>query len=125
VRGLKKRMDEGQNPFTVVCCDNIPSNGDVTRKVTIELASEMYPDSGLAEWIKTEGAFPNSMVDRITPALTDEMIDFVKTEYGIEDAAPVFCEPFCQWVMEDEFVNGERPAFEKCESVMIVDDVHS
>ncbi|KAG7360969.1 multiple polyol-specific dehydrogenase [Nitzschia inconspicua] len=124
VRGLKKRKEEGHAPFTIVCCDNIPSNGDVTKKVTVELASQMYPDSGLAEWIQSEGAFPNSMVDRITPALTDDMINFVKKEYGIEDAAPVFCEPFCQWVMEDEFVNGERPAFDKCESVMIVDDVH-
>jgi mannitol 2-dehydrogenase len=52
------------------------------------------------------------------------MINFVKEEYGIEDGAPVFCEPFTQWVMEDEFVNGERPAFEKCDTIMIVDDVH-
>jgi mannitol 2-dehydrogenase len=124
VRGLQKRMENGDKPFTVVCCDNIPSNGDVTRKVTTELAAKMYPDSGLAEWIDREGAFPNSMVDRITPALTDEMINFVKEEYGIEDGAPVFCEPFTQWVMEDEFVNGERPAFEKCDTIMIVDDVH-
>ena len=124
VRGLKKRMDNGDKPFTVVCCDNIPSNGDVTRKVTTELASQMYPDSGLAEWLEKEGAFPNSMVDRITPALTDEMIQFVKDEYGIEDSNPVFCEPFVQWVMEDNFVSGERPAFDKCETIMIVDDVH-
>ncbi|KAL3915146.1 MAG: hypothetical protein SGILL_005784 [Bacillariaceae sp.] len=124
VRGLKKRFDNGDKPFTVVCCDNIPSNGEVTRKVTTELASKMYPDSGLSEWLNKEGAFPNSMVDRITPGLTDEMIAFVKSEYGIEDKSPVFCEPFVQWVMEDNFVDGERPAFDKCETVMIVDDVH-
>jgi mannitol 2-dehydrogenase len=110
-------------PFTVMSCDNIPHNGEVTEKVVVELASKMYPNSGLDKWIKTNGAFPNSMVDRITPALTNEMIDFVKSEYGIDDASPVFCEPFTQWVMEDNFVNGERPSWEKCETVMFVEDV--
>jgi mannitol 2-dehydrogenase len=124
IRAFKKRREFGMAPFTVVCCDNIPGNGRVTRKIVTELAAQMFPNSGLAEWIDINGAFPNGMVDRITPAVTNDMIDFVRKEYGFEDASPVFCEPFRQWVLEDDFVNGERPAWEKCETVMFVDDVH-
>ena len=62
------------------------------------------------------------MVDRITPKTGTKEITFVQTTYGFKDNDPVFCEPFIQWVMEDNFVNGERPALEKV-GVQFVQDV--
>ena len=110
VAGLMRRRAAGLAPFAVMSCDNIPGNGHVTQNAVVGLAELVDP--ALARWIKTEVAFPNSMVDRITPATSDRERRMLKDEFGIEDASPVFCEEFRQWVMEDHFPAG-RPALER------------
>jgi len=119
LRGLKRRRRAGTAPFTVMSCDNIPHNGEVTARSLIGLAR--LADEGLADWIENSVAFPNGMVDRITPATTDRERQRLKDRFGIEDASPVFCEPFRQWVLEDRFAAG-RPALEAV-GVQFVDDV--
>jgi mannitol 2-dehydrogenase len=109
IAALAARRKAGQAAFTVMCCDNLPHNGHVTRNAVVGLAR--LSDPALAEWIAQSVAFPNSMVDRITPATGDAERALVRS-LGIEDDAPVTCEPFRQWVMEDNFPTG-RPAFEK------------
>jgi len=108
--GLKRRRAAGITPFTVMSCDNIPGNGHVCENAVAGLA-ELY-DAELAAWIRSSVAFPNSMVDRITPATTDRERKILNDEYGVEDNWPVFCEAFRQWVVEDKFPAG-RPALEK------------
>jgi len=49
------------------------------------------------------------MVDRITPATTDRDRDDLRERYGVEDGWPVVCEPFRQWVLQDDFGPGGRP----------------
>jgi mannitol 2-dehydrogenase len=100
-------------------CDNIPHNGLVTRNAVIGLAG--MNDQGLADWIGTKVAFPNGMVDRITPATTDAQRRQLASEFGVEDQWPVFCEEFKQWVLEDDFCAG-RPALEES-GVTFVPDV--
>ena len=78
-------------------------------------------DPALATWIDEHVSFPNCMVDRITPQTTPEDIAEVRSELGIEDAWPVVCEPFTQWVLEDAFPTG-RPPLEEV-GVQMVDDV--
>ena len=107
--GLKRRRAAGVAPFTVMSCDNIPGNGHVTENAVAGLAELADPD--LARWIRANVAFPNSMVDRITPATTDRERAFLRDTYGLEDNWPVFCERFRQWVVEDKFPAG-RPALE-------------
>jgi mannitol 2-dehydrogenase len=108
--GLKRRRASGVAPFTVMSCDNIPGNGHVTENAVAGLAE--LSDPGLAQWIRANVAFPNSMVDRITPATTDRERGILSESYGVEDSSPVFCEEFRQWVVEDKFPAG-RPALEK------------
>ena len=119
IQALIKRMQEGVNAFTVMSCDNVPHNGDVTKKAVLGLAKEI--DTSLAQWIESHVSFPNSMVDCIAPAVTNEQIKRIEDMFGIQDQAPVVCESFRQWVLEDNFVNG-RPALEKV-GVQFVDDV--
>jgi len=109
VAGLRQRQRAGIEAFTVMSCDNIPHNGQVTRNAVTGLAR--LSDPGLADWIEHNVAFPNGMVDRISPATSARERDLLATEFGIEDAAPVFCEDFKQWVLEDKFTAG-RPALE-------------
>ena len=47
--------------------------------------------------------FPNCMVDRITPVTTDDDRAELAERFGVEDGWPVVCEPFTQWVLEDDF----------------------
>jgi mannitol 2-dehydrogenase len=117
--GLRARRDVGEKPFTVMSCDNLPHNGSVTRATVTGVACEQDPD--LARWIEENVAFPNGMVDRITPATTNERREHLARHYGLDDARPVFCEPFRQWVLEDSFSAG-RPEFENV-GVQFVSDV--
>ncbi|WGW12814.1 mannitol dehydrogenase family protein [Saxibacter everestensis] len=116
---LARRRARGGAAFTVMSCDNIQGNGDVARKMLTAFAR--LKDPGLAAWIEQNLSFPNSMVDRITPVTTDDDRSSIADEFGVTDAWPVVCEPFEQWVLEDDFVNG-RPAYDQA-GVQLVDDV--
>lgn len=88
----------------------MPGNGHVTRAAFVGLAR--LSDPARADWIEENVAFPNGMVDRITPA-TGPRERAMAESFGLgDDPVPVTCEPFRQWVLEDKFPNG-RPAWEK------------
>lgn len=109
VAALRLRRDRRTAPFTVLSCDNLPENGHVAERSVTGLAR--LSDPAFADWIAANVAFPNSMVDCITPATTDRERALVAERFGLTDAVPVACEPFRQWVLEDRFPQG-RPAFE-------------
>ena len=113
IKALVARRGAGLLPFTILSCDNLPENGHVTEASVLGLAKLQDLQHGTTHsvWIKANVAFPNSMVDCITPATGPREIAFVQTHFGIADAAPVTCEPFRQWVLEDKFPQG-RPRFE-------------
>jgi mannitol 2-dehydrogenase len=117
--GLRRRRATGLPPFTVMSCDNIPGNGDVARRMFAAFADLKDPETG--SWLRSEVAFPNSMVDRITPVTTPQDIEQLRADYGIKDAIPVVSEPFTQWVLQDTFPLG-RPPWQDC-GVQLVDDV--
>ena len=117
--GLARRRQSGTPAFAVASCDNIQGNGHVARTALLGFAARKDPD--LAAWIAANVAFPNSMVDRITPVTTAETRAGVLAEYGIEDRWPIRAESFVQWVLEDAFPGG-RPPLELV-GVQMVDDV--
>jgi mannitol 2-dehydrogenase len=116
---LARRRDRGLPSPTIVSCDNIEGNGDVARQAFTAHAERTHP--GLAEWMAEHTRFPNSMVDRITPVTSPDVIEALATEFGVEDRWPVAAEPFTSWVLEDDFSDG-RPPFEDV-GVLLVDDV--
>ena len=116
--GLKRRRECGLGPFTVMSCDNLQGNGHVIRKVLLGLAE--LQDTALHRWIADNVAFPNSMVDRITPATTDADREQIQQVFGIDDAWPVVTEPFMQWVIEDTFCNA-RPPWEEAGAELVTD----
>ncbi|GAA0765689.1 mannitol dehydrogenase family protein [Brevundimonas olei] len=108
VAALRARRAAGLGPFTVISCDNLPHNGRRIRAGVLAMARAV--DSSLAEWIAAEGAFPQTMIDRIVPATTAEDVVRLTARLGVEDQGMVKAEPFTQWVIEDRFA-GERPDF--------------
>ncbi|ACM30050.1 mannitol dehydrogenase family protein [Rhizobium rhizogenes] len=107
--GLARRLSAGLPPFTVLCCDNLPSNGRIVRRLVIEMAATRDP--ALAEWVSETVSFPCSMVDRIVPAATAETRARAEKLLGVEDRLSIEAETFSQWVIEEDFVGG-RPAWE-------------
>jgi len=116
---LARRRDRGLGSPTIVSCDNIEGNGHVARHAFTTYAERVHP--GLGEWMEANTRFPNSMVDRITPVTTPDVIAVLADDFGVEDQWPVAAEPFTSWVLEDDFCDG-RPPLEKAD-VLLVDDV--
>ena len=119
VEALHRRRAAGTPPFTVMSCDNIEGNGHIARRVFTTFARLRDPE--LADWVEREVHFPSSMVDRITPATTPEVVTEITERFGVADGWPVAAEPFVQWVLEDDFPTG-RPPLEDA-GVQLVDDV--
>ncbi|PGH07074.1 mannitol 2-dehydrogenase [Helicocarpus griseus UAMH5409] len=118
---LARRYRQGLKPFTVMSCDNMQKNGSITRHM-LESFARLRNNTEIAQWIAEKGAFPNAMVDRITPQTSAGDRTTLADDFGIQDAWPVVTEPFMQWVLEDQFSDG-RPPFDKV-GVQVVNNVH-
>jgi len=113
-------MAAGAGPVTLLCCDNLRSNGHrLSTGLTAFLAAR--GEAGLLAWIRTNVTTPCAMVDRITPRPPADLATRVRDALGWDDAAPVMAEDFRQWVIEDDFAAG-RPALERV-GVQFVEDV--
>ncbi|HEE0142444.1 TPA: fructuronate reductase [Citrobacter youngae] len=119
VEALALRRQQGLKAFTVLSCDNVRENGHVAKTAVLGLAGERDPQ--LAEWIAEQATFPCTMVDRIVPAATEETLAQIAEQLGVDDPCAIACEPFRQWVIEDNFVNG-RPDWDRV-GVQFVADV--
>ncbi|AYY15053.1 mannitol dehydrogenase family protein [Actinobacteria bacterium YIM 96077] len=123
VRGLQRRRAGGGAPIAIISCDNLTSNGAMLRRLVLDFvdrlpATERGP---LGDWIATQVAFPNTMVDRIVPATSERDRAEVEELMGLRDEGVVVAEPFTQWVIEDAFT-GARPPWELAGAVL-TDDV--
>lgn len=117
--GLRRRRAAGLGPVTILSCDNLQHNGDTCKRCF--LAFFQAQDADLAQWVSENVTFPNSMVDRITPATTPSDVERINKALDSHDDAPVYCEDYIQWVVEDKFAAG-RPAWELA-GVEFTDDV--
>ena len=120
VAALKLRKEANLSAFTVMSCDNVQENGHVAKAAVLGFAKVL--DSEMATWIETNVTFPCTMVDRIVPAVTSEVLNEINSELGVDDPCAIACEPFRQWVIEDNFVNG-RPQWELVGAQLVADVV--
>jgi fructuronate reductase len=121
-RGIQQRSRTDGGPLTVVSCDNLPGNGELTGTLVRAFAAAL-PDAEsrpLLAWLDAYVTFPNTMVDRMVPATTAADLDAVEHELGLRDEAAVVAEPFMQWVIEDNFA-GNRPAWEEAGALFSTD----
>jgi fructuronate reductase len=118
--GLARRRENDGGPVTVLCCDNLPDNGKVVRGLVADFVDHSPGCDGLGDWIAANVTFPSTMVDRITPATTEEDLTRIGDALGARDEGAVVTEPFTQWVIEDDFAAG-RPAWERAGAIMTGD----
>ncbi|PVZ82726.1 fructuronate reductase [Serratia sp. S1B] len=120
VEALRQRREKGIAPFTVMSCDNVQENGHVARAAVLDFANLV--DADLAAWIESHVTFPCTMVDRIVPAATEETLKEIEALVGVADPCGIACEPFRQWVIEDNFVAG-RPDWNVAGAEFVTDVV--
>lgn len=118
IEALRRRREAGVPPFTVLTCDNLPSNGRTVKRVITRFAELVSPEFG--KFVADEVSCPSTMVDRIVPATSDEDRARIAGALGVTDAWPVVTEPFTQWVIEDRFPQG-RPAWEEAGAEFVAD----
>lgn len=109
----------GSHPITIISCDNITHNGDLTKKLLTQFIQKKQPE--LLEFLNEKISFPNSMVDRIVPGTETKHVELAQARLGITDLAPVPCEKFTMWALEDNFIAG-RPDWQ---DVIFTDEVEA
>ena len=119
VAGLLARREAGAGALTFLPGDNIPDNGHLVAGVLTSLAEAVDPT--LVDWMAENVGFATTMVDRITPSISEEARQALADDQGIEDPAAVATEPFTEWVIAGDFKAG-RPAWEDA-GVQFVDDI--
>lgn len=117
-QALKRRKINKAQGITIQSCDNIEKNGKTLEKMLLSYIQAAEPD--LITWIDDNVTFPDSMVDRITPATKQSDIELIKQKLGYSDSWPVVSEPFLQWIIEDKFASG-RPLWESAGAQFVKD----
>ncbi|MEG4211828.1 mannitol dehydrogenase family protein [Microcoleus sp. S13_B4] len=118
VEALRRRRDRNMTPFTTLSCDNLPRNGEILRKAVLAYADSIDPQ--LAEYIRDNATFPNTVVDRIVPQEQASDYNYPSRLLQVRDRAPIVTEPFWQFVVEDNFT-GDRPKWEDTGVIMTSD----
>ena len=85
---LSERFKANAPGIAIISCDNVPSNSQFLQGLVLEVIAAKG-DSKLLEWVASNIRFPNSMIDRIVPAMT---------------SAAITTEPFNQWVIEHDAI---------------------
>lgn len=98
VEGLRRRRRAGAGGLVALSCDNLSGNGARFRRAALQFA-EARGEAELARWIEGDVAFPDSMVDSITPATDDTLRAEAANRLGLTDAWPIQRERFAQWVV--------------------------
>ncbi len=112
--GLKNRKDK----LTILSCDNLRENGRKLERAVLQYLEKSGADTS---WSKNNVSFPNTMVDRIVPALLPEKIAELENLHRLNHSELIATEQFSQWIIEDNFING-RPDWDKV-GVEFVSDV--
>jgi fructuronate reductase len=116
--GLEERYQSHRRPLTIISCDNLQSNGAKLRRAVSTFVERYRPE--MLPWMRDNVTYPQTVVDCIVPAATDESRARVKQILGVADSACVQREPYGQWVIENRFA-GPRPAWEHGGAQIVAD----
>ena len=121
--GLRLRQQRGLPGITVASCDNLQGNGHKLQALVKAAATSQ--DTELLRWLDAQCAFPCSMVDRIVPAATSEVMAEANRALGVQDHCALSTEGFWEWVIEDRFADPADAHLLQSAGVRVTGDVHS
>jgi fructuronate reductase len=93
---LHRRRTSGLEPPLVAALDNVSANGTLLRSRVVEFAGCLEPD--LPRWREDTVPFPDSVVDRMVPAVSQRDLDEMSTTLGLVDLGAVVTERHRSWV---------------------------
>jgi fructuronate reductase len=121
--GLRLRQRAGLPGITVASCDNLQGNGH--QLLALVKAAATAQDTELLRWLDAHCAFPCSMVDRIVPAATPEVLAAAHEALGVPDHCALSTEGFWEWVIEDRLADPQDAAVLQSAGVRVTANVHS
>mgnify|MGYP000464542183 CR=1 FL=1 len=121
--GLRLRQQASLSGITIASCDNLQGNGHKLQALVKAAATPQ--DADVLRWMDAHCAFPCSMVDRIVPAATPEVMAAAQEALGVQDHCALSTEGFWEWVIEDRFANPADAALLQSAGVRVTSDVHS
>jgi fructuronate reductase len=121
--GLRLRQQAGLSGITIASCDNLQGNGHKLQALVKAAAAPQ--DSEELSWLDAQCAFPCSMVDRIVPAATPEVLAAAQESLGVKDHCALSTEGFWEWVIENRFADPADVALLQSAGVRVTPDVHS
>lgn len=121
--GLRLRQQAGLPGITIASCDNLQGNGH--KLLALVKAAASPQDVAVLHWLDTHCALPCSMVDRIVPAATPEVMAAAHEALGLNDHCALSTEGFWEWVIEDRFADPTDAALLQSAGVRVTADVHS
>lgn len=98
VMALEARMNAGLPSFGVMSLDNIEENSARLRRTVLAYAAQK--SKILRDWIAHETPFYNTMVDRIVPKPTGDILRDISARIGFEDTQGIATEPYKALVIE-------------------------
>ncbi len=126
--GLRLRHQAGLSGITIASCDNLQGNGHKLQAlVHAQIATHEHSvqDADFLCWLDAHCAFPSSMVDRIVPAATAEVMAAAQEALGRADHCALSTEGFWEWVIEDRLADPADAALLRSAGVRVTGDVHS
>ena len=103
---LHARFQANRRALTILPCELVARNGDVLKRIVLELQADRYPESGFRDWLSDRVIWANTLVDRIVSE-------------PIEPAGAV-AEPYALWAIE------KQPGLTvpcRHASILVVDDL--
>ncbi len=85
---LHDRFRAGRPGLTILPCELVTRNGDVLKRLILDLQANRYPESGFHNWLSQDVIWVNTLVDRIVSE-------------PIEPAGAV-AEPYALWAIEKQ-----------------------
>ncbi|WLS03792.1 mannitol dehydrogenase family protein [Shinella oryzae] len=85
---LQARFSANGRPLTILPCELVSRNGDMLKRIVLELQADRYPDSAFRDWLANTVIWANTLVDRIVSE-------------PIEPAGAI-AEPYALWAIETQ-----------------------
>lgn len=119
-RAIRARAETINQPISILCCDNIRSNGKMLAR-NFKAYLDLVGETQIADWVEKNATFPCSMVDRITPRPAPEFLAEVGALFEGRSTGAIQAEDFIQWALQDNFAG---PMIDLASAgVQVVEDV--
>lgn len=110
--------------FIIIPCELIDRNGDILKKIVLQLASEWNLGRDFINWVENHNYFLSTLVDRIVTGYPKDEVLKLTDELGYKDNLLNTAEIFHLWVIEgDKRFSEELPLTQVGLNVIWTDDM--